>query len=97
MNLDELKAKLLKGEHVSLTLAFNDLCAPNYCTVAKYLETYGPEDFDRWGWISPEERQKAIDTNSWWTLQWYPETPVGFCIISASSLEALLAAAEAEA
>lgn len=96
MTLEELKAKLCKGEFSSFHLSFNDITAPNYCTVAKYLDDYGPEDFDRYGWVSPEERQKAIDTNSWWLLQWYPETPVGFCWLSASSLEALLAAANAE-
>lgn len=48
-------------------------------------------------WISPEQRQKAIDTNECWTIQWYPETPVGFCILSAADLEPLLvAASEAE-
>lgn len=42
-------------------------------------------------WISAEERQKAIETDSVWTLQWYPNTPVAFCRLWASSLEALLA------
>ncbi len=44
-------------------------------------------------WVSPEQKQKAIDTNDCWTLQWYPETPVGFFILSAADLDVLLAAA----
>lgn len=44
-------------------------------------------------WVSPEQRQKAIDTNECWTLQWYPDTPVGFCILSAADIDVLLAAA----
>ena len=42
------------------------------------------EDF-----ISPEEYQKCVDTDNVWSLQWYPETPIGFCIIRAASLEAI--------
>jgi len=44
-------------------------------------------------WVSSEQRQKAIDTNECWFIQWYPETPVGFCILSAADLDALLEAA----
>jgi len=40
-------------------------------------------------WI-PGERQKALGTNNIWTLQWYPETPVGFCHLTAATLEKLL-------
>lgn len=46
-------------------------------------------------WVSPEQRQKAIDTNECWTLQWYPHTPVGFSILSAADLDVLIAASNA--
>ncbi len=53
-------------------------------------ETFGGgPTFD---WVSPEEREKAIRDDSVWVLHWYPETPVGFCCLAASSLEALQAA-----
>lgn len=39
---------------------------------------------------SPEEMRKAIETDSVWTLQWYPETPVGSYIVAASTLYDLL-------
>ena len=45
-------------------------------------------------WVSQEQKQKAIDTDECWTLQWYPDTPVGFCILSAADLDALLDAAK---
>lgn len=45
-------------------------------------------------WVSPEERIKVIETDELWTLQWYPETPIGFVFLAAQSLEALLAAAK---
>ncbi len=44
-------------------------------------------------WVSPEQRQKAVDTNECWVLQWYPHTPIGFNLLSAADLDALLDAA----
>lgn len=53
--------------------------------------THGYDD-----WVSEEQKQKAIETNECWTLQWYPDTPVGFCLMSAADLDVLLEAARAE-
>jgi hypothetical protein len=39
--------------------------------------------------VSPEEWRKAIAEDSVWVLHWYPETPVGFHSIAASTLEAI--------
>lgn len=44
-------------------------------------------------WATPEERAKAIATDSLWQLQWYSRTPVGFNEVWASTLEAALEAA----
>ncbi len=44
-------------------------------------------------WVSPEQRAKAIATDSVWDLQWYPETPIGFCRLLACDLGVLLEAA----
>lgn len=41
-------------------------------------------------WISESERVKAVEEDSIWTLQWYPNSPVGFCCVAASSFEALM-------
>jgi hypothetical protein len=35
---------------------------------------------------SPEQMRRAIETDSIWVLQWYPETPVGCQIVAAPSL-----------
>ena len=40
-------------------------------------------------WL-PGEREKALQTGEIWTLQWYPDTPIGFWFKIAASLEALL-------
>lgn len=42
-------------------------------------------------WESPAHRQRAIDTNEIWVLQWYPDTPIGFHRVAAPTLEELLA------
>lgn len=89
--LEAMLRSLMKGEFSSLTISFNDQNAPNYKSVGGHLEYYPDADEDA-EWVSDEERVKAIETNSWWSAQWYPDTPVGFCSISASSLQALLAA-----
>jgi predicted anti-sigma-YlaC factor YlaD len=52
-----------------------------YQTVA---ECYDPEDF-----VSEDEWLKAIKEDSVWVLQWYPNTPIGFTCIAASTLEAI--------
>ncbi len=48
-------------------------------------------DFAHTDWVSDDERDAAIRTNRCWVLHWYPNTPVGFCSIAASSTEALIA------
>jgi hypothetical protein len=63
-----------------------------YRTVADAIEggDFGYKDED---WISEEQKQKAIETNECWILQWYPHTPVGFNLMSAADLDLLLKAA----
>jgi len=56
-----------------------------YESVEMYTEIYKDED-----WISLEEKQKAIDEDELWRLQWYPDTPIGFHILLASSFEAII-------
>lgn len=41
-------------------------------------------------WVSEEQRLKAIAENSVWSLQWYPDTPVGFYKVLACDLDVLL-------
>ena len=44
------------------------------------------------GWVSEEEKQRAIDTDELWELQWYPDTPNGSYTLVASSLDAIRSA-----
>lgn len=63
-----------------------------YETVAQAIEgeTHG---YSNDCWVSEEQKQKAINTNDCWTLQVYPNTPVGFWMLAAADLDVLLAAA----
>jgi hypothetical protein len=85
--MGELEVKLrglMKGQFSSLTIDFNDDHASNY----EKAETWPRyEDTD---WVSDGERDKALAENSVWTIQWYPNTPVGFNLLRASSLTALI-------
>jgi hypothetical protein len=72
---------------ISLSITFNDH-AVCYQTIEDYLEHLPCGEPD---WVSPEERQKAIDGNSLWECHWYPKTPIGSHTVAASSLSALLA------
>ena len=61
-----------------------------YLTAAQHIEQELDREFmrrDEW----PEgEIEKAIETNEIWSIQWYPDTPVGFCKVFASTLPAAL-------
>ena len=46
-------------------------------------------DYRRNSWL-PGEREKALATGDIWELQWSPNTPVGFQLRLAASLEAVL-------
>jgi hypothetical protein len=42
------------------------------------------------GWVSVEQRDKAIATDNVWEIQWYPDTPIGFFRLLACDLDVLL-------
>lgn len=75
----------------SLSLTHNEHKS-YYRTVAESIDDgdFGYKDDD---WVSEEQKQKAIATNECWSLQWYPDTPVGSYQMSAADLDVLLEAA----
>jgi hypothetical protein len=83
---------LLRGEFASLSIGFNEDHACNYVIAAGWRDEYGfyggGRDDDHIQWPSDEERDKAVRENSVWTIQWYPDTPVGFYCVGASTFEA---------
>ena len=72
-----------------LFLTHNE-CKDYYETVEEWLKDEHNEEHAYW----PDgEWEKAIETNEIWVLQWYPDTPVGFHCVAASTLETCLSEA----
>lgn len=46
---------------------------------------YGPDTF-----LSEEDMKKCFETDEYWTLHFYPDTPVGFYHAHSNDVEALL-------
>ena len=59
-----------------------------YQTAKEWIEEQA-DDYLSW---PAGEKEKAIAEDSIWVLHWYPDTPIGFYCLAASTLEACLAA-----
>lgn len=59
--------------------------AKDYIGEKILYEEWSDNDF-----ISQEDKQVCIDSNDFWTIHWYPKTPVSFCYVVASTLEKAL-------
>ncbi|MCK9556272.1 hypothetical protein M0R36_10775 [bacterium] len=81
---------ILPKHECSLTLTHN-IHKDYYRSAKEHIEEM--ESVELWDlddWVSPEERRKAMDTNEIWQLDWYPDTPVGYNKIMASSLRVIM-------
>ncbi len=76
---------LCKGEYSSLHIDLNDHHS-SYQSAAQAIEENDHGWFDEDRFPSPQERQRCIDTDTIWHIQWYPDTPVGFYSVKASTL-----------
>jgi len=47
-------------------------------------------------WATETSRQKCIETNELWELQWYPRTPIGSITVCGATLEEVLEFANSE-
>jgi hypothetical protein len=56
-----------------------------YQTLEDYLKYFDKEDE-----LTPEELMECLRTDSYWSLHWYPDNPVGFNTASAPTLEGVL-------
>ncbi len=72
--------------HIELILSHNPQNG-NYETVAEHCDFM---QVDPTNWVSEEQREKALRENELWQVQWYPDTPVGFCRKLAADLDALV-------
>lgn len=70
----------------SLSIVHNEH-KDNRETVAEWLTFSG----DRFNWKDEAAKQRAIDTDEVWSIQWYPNTPIGFIGVAAPTLDEALA------
>ncbi|MEM7738710.1 MAG: hypothetical protein AAF267_23310 [Deinococcota bacterium] len=85
---NEVAQKLLEHlpEHACELGIEHNLHRFNKMSVREHMELF---DYDEDDFSSPEQHQKALEVDELWSLQWYPNTPVGFCITLAADFEAL--------
>lgn len=62
----------------------------NHKNYYESVETYFKSPWMDDTGLSAEERQKMIDTDEVWELQWYPNTPVGSYCVTGSTFEEVL-------
>lgn len=41
-------------------------------------------------WVPGDSRARAIASGELWSVQWYPDTPVGYCIVHGETLQEIL-------
>lgn len=83
------KIKALIGDRPnSLSISFNT-CWGYYQTVKSAIEE-GRANGQEFDFVSEEDKQRCIETESLWHVQYYPRTPVGFNDVYASSLDIAL-------
>jgi hypothetical protein len=69
-------------KYVSMTVSHNEHKL-YYQTAKQFIE----EGDMKSRFVNAEEIDKAIETDEIWSVQWYPDTPIGSCIFYASSLD----------
>lgn len=62
-----------------------------YQDVATYLKDHDDMGACPYVWKDDEAKARAIAMNEIWTMQWYPDTPIGFYSVAAPTLGELLA------
>ena len=86
-------AALFPAHNGTLSLIHNDHKTEEQ-SVKEWLDSLDSDgQSDLYEWVSDEQRQKAIASDTMWTLQWSPNDPESFYAMAAADLDALLTAA----
>ena len=78
-------------KHIAFSITHNDY-RTNYETAEEYIKTTEDQGLAH----SMVDREEMLRTGEIWELHWYPDTPVGFIHVMASTLEKALAVANRE-
>jgi len=57
------------------------------------LAHWADDNLEEDDWVCEEEKILALAVDEVWVLQWYPNTPIGFCKLAGYNLSAVLEAA----
>lgn len=88
MTTDEMIGLIIRRNPNHLNISFNEqwVC---YRTVSDEIESQDAPYTDD-AFMSAEDRRRCMDTNTLWTVQYYPNTPVGFVFSCGSTRELAL-------
>lgn len=92
MEHENLKLTDFLPRHVSIHI-HHDPHKGSYESVQQYLRgkdhvNEGPSDgFDESEWLSRDDFKASVSEDSLWEIQWYPNSPVGFCTVYGSTFE----------
>ena len=82
--------KLPKHIHLSIEHQPHAVC---YESAQEWMDR---NDRDGFADVEPEDAELMISTGEIWVVQWYPNTPIGFCAVAAATLERALELAASE-
>ena len=94
--IDQLLTSLINNpEYGNVTLTLNDYVRASrgndpmrdYSVKEVVEDEYWSENFE---WLSPEDTALAVEHNTFYTMYWYPDTPVGSYRLDAYSLSAMI-------
>lgn len=77
-------------KHINIAIEHNPHKS-YYETADKYIsDRFADGALDDRDFISAEDKEICIKSNDFWTAQWYPNTPMGFNFMVASSFDKLM-------
>lgn len=71
----------------ALHFSHDDEQSINYVSAKEWIEDYVPERYED---VPAEELQRMKDMNSIWSLQVYPDSPVGFWLIYGATADSVI-------
>jgi hypothetical protein len=77
-------SKMKTFNYVSMTVTHNE-----HKLYYQTAEQFIAEGHVKSQFLNQEEVDKAIETDEIWSVQWYPNTPVGSCMVYASKLNVI--------
>ena len=85
--IEVMLKSLLGGDNTSIYIEYNEHKG-DYKTASEWVEEQDEDSLKEW--VSKEQRDKAVQNDTVWRIQWYPDTPIGFYVLYAADLAPLI-------